>query len=193
MAALYFSRGWLPLFLTLSKRAATRARSFSRRRHRKVAVSERQKPEGLDGRLCPTLYPSRPPAGRMISHLFRRLISSQQPFRYSPSLSLSLSIPLSLSRLRLLSEAAGNHLRSDPTSETTGVTIKDHSLHRVCLLTEALIKSRRESRKRRMGSTRASRIIFATLRPFRLLVLPSSFEQSLFLASPVYQRQGETQ
>lgn len=159
---------------------------------RKVAVSERQKPEGTGGRLCPTLYPSRPPVGRMISHLFRRLISSQQPFRYSLSPSLPpspvsyfLSLDLSISSSFLFLPTRPPPKLLGATSVQTlqarllSVTIKDHSPHRVCLLTEALIKSRRESRKRRMGSTRAPRIIFATLRPFLVLVLPSLLTASL--------------
>jgi len=85
---------------------------------RKVAVSKRQKPEGMVGRLCPTLYPSRPPAGCMISHLFRRLISSRQPFRYFLSLSLSLSFSF-LSFSVYSSASSSCHLRLDPTSKTT--------------------------------------------------------------------------
>lgn len=139
--------------------------SFSRRRSR-VATGAAKAGGRAGGRLCPTLYPSRPPAGRMISHLFRRLISSQ-PFRYSrrrqpPSASAP---PLAPTSFRNPSETLRER-----------VTIKGHSPHRVCLLTEALIKCRREFWRRRMGSRALSS---RSLRgPPTLLPVPPLFVNS---------------
>jgi len=121
-------------------------------------------------------------AGRMISHLFRRLIS--RPPALSPfSLSLFLSPFLSsrsAARFPVSSEQEASDLRSDPSRR-----VRHHqgpfSAHRVCLLTEALIKCRREPSGETNGPhARSSQSL-------RLLGSSPSFVsphlQSLFLAS----------
>jgi len=145
MAASYFSRGSLSLFLTFLRRGVPPL-DHPRPCRRPLSSSgglraKRQKRQAGGTSHFVSFAPSL--AGRMISHLFRRLIS--RPPALSPSslfLSLFLSSCCSLPRLVAT--------RKPPTFAQTlrGRRVRHHqgpfSAHRVCLLTEALIKCRRE-------------------------------------------------